>query len=374
METIPFIDLQAQRRRLGSRVEAAIARVLERGDFILGQEVRALEEQLAAQAGVKHAITCGSGTEALQLPLMAWGIGPGDAVIVPAFTFVATAEAVALVGATPVFVDVDEVSFNLDPAALADAIAHAEALGLRPRAIIPVDLYGQPADYPAIRACAAQHKLLVLADGAQSFGATLGGKPVGALADVTATSFYPAKPLGCYGDGGAMFTDDDALAALLRSLRIHGAGEARYDNVRIGINGRLDTIQAAILLEKLTIFADELVARQRVADGYNEGLAGCVTIPRLLDGTTSAWAQYTIRTEQRDALAAGLKAAGVPTAIHYPLPLSQQAGYRDYPSAPGGTGISEQLAQTVLSLPMHPYLEAPVQQRIVEAVRKLATA
>ncbi len=373
MDAIPFIDLHAQRRRLGSRVEGAIARVLERGDFILGQEVHALEQQLAERAGVKHAITCGSGTEALQLPLMAWGIGPGDAVFVPAFTFVATAEAVALVGATPIFVDVDEVSFNLDTAALEGAIAHAQALGLRPRAIIPVDLYGQPADYPAMRACATQHRLLILADGAQSFGASLGGKPVGALADVTATSFYPAKPLGCYGDGGAMFTDDDALATLLRSLRIHGAGEARYDNVRIGINGRLDTIQAAILLEKLTIFDDELAARQRVADMYNEGLAGCVTIPRLRDGATSAWAQYTIRTDGRDALVAGLKEAGVPTAIHYPLPLSQQTGYRDFPSAPGGTAISERLARTVLSLPMHPYLEEAVQQRIVAAVRQVAS-
>jgi dTDP-4-amino-4,6-dideoxygalactose transaminase len=374
MESIPFIDLQAQRRRLGSRIEEAIARVLERGDFILGKDVHALEEELAALAGARHAITCGSGTEALQLPLMAWGIGPGDAVIVPAFTFVATAEAVALVGATPVFVDVDEVSFNLDPAALEGAVAHARSLGLRPRAIIPVDLYGQPADYPAIRACADRHGLLLLADGAQSFGATLHGKPVGALADVTATSFYPAKPLGCYGDGGAMFTDDDALATLLRSLRVHGAGKAPYDNVRIGINGRMDTIQAAILREKLTIFPDELVARQRVADAYNEGLAGAVIIPRLNAGATSAWAQYTIRTDKRDALAAGLKEAGVPTAIHYPLPLSQQAGYRHYPSAPGGTAVSEQLAQTVLSLPMHPYLEAPVQQRIVDAVRKHASA
>jgi len=365
---IPFIDLKAQRERLGGRIDRAIAQVIAHGQFILGPEVAALERQLAEFCGAKHCVTCANGTDALGLVLMAWGVKPGDAVFVPSFTFVATAEVVAWVGATPVFVDVDADSFNLDPMSLEAAIAGARAAGLAPRAVIPVDLFGQPADYEAILAAARRHGLLVLADAAQSFGARLGGRRVGTFGDATATSFFPAKPLGCYGDGGAIFTDDEALAATLRSLRVHGQGTNKYDNVRIGVNGRLDTLQAAILIEKLAIFPDEIAARQRVADRYAERLGNCVKCPDLAAGATSVWAQYTIQSERRDAIAAECKRRGVPTAIYYPLPLSQQTGYRHYPSAPGGTPVSEKLAREVLSLPMHPYLDAATQDLVVDAV------
>ena len=273
-DPIAFIDLQAQRRRMGRRIEDAIGRVLEHGRFIMGPEVRTLEEQLAEFAGVKHVVTCASGTDALQLPLMAWGIGRGDAVFVPAFTFAATAEVVALVGATPVFVDVLDDSFNMDATSLEAAITSVAAQGrLNPAAVIPVDLFGRPADYDALLPVAERHGLRVLADAAQGFGATYGGKRAGSIGDAAATSFFPAKPLGCYGDGGAVFTDDDDVAAVLRSLRVHGQGADKFNNVRIGVNGRLDTVQAAILLEKLAIFEDEIAARQMVADGYAAGLA-----------------------------------------------------------------------------------------------------
>jgi dTDP-4-amino-4,6-dideoxygalactose transaminase len=368
--TLPFVDLGAQRRRLGTRLEAAVQRVFDHGGFILGPEVKALETALATFAGSRQCVTCASGTDALILVLRAWGLGPGDAVFVPAMTFVATAEAVATVGATPVFVDVRPDVFTLDPASLAAGIDSVAATRLRPRAVIPVDLFGQPADYDQLLPLADRHDLRVLADAAQSFGATLHGQRTGGLGIVTATSFFPAKPLGCYGDGGAIFTDNGALAERLRSLRGHGQGTDKYDNVRIGMNSRLDTVQAAILLEKLAIFPDEIAARTKVADRYAAGLAGVATVPVVLAGATSVWAQYTLRTPRREALAAACRAAGIPTAIYYPLALPQQTGYRHYPSAPGGVPVSEAAAREVISLPMHPYLDPATQDRIIAVVQE----
>jgi dTDP-4-amino-4,6-dideoxygalactose transaminase len=370
--SIPFIDLAAQRRRLGERVEQALGRVLAHGQYIMGPEVGALEKQLAAFCGARHALSCSSGTDALILALLAKGIGRGDAVICPSFTFAATAEAVALLGATPVFADILPDTFNLDPAGLEPALAAAKREGLTPRALIVVDLFGQPADYARLEPLLARHGLWLLADGAQSFGATYRGRRVGAIGLIAATSFFPAKPLGCYGDGGAVFTDDDALADAMRSLRIHGQGTDKYDNVRIGINGRLDTFQAAVLLEKLALFDEEIAARQRIARRYNELLAPVAVVPRLMEGATSVWAQYTLRLKAgtRDAVAARLKEDGVPTAIYYPKPLHQQTAYRHFPVAGGKLPVSEQVAQEVLSLPMHPYLDEATQDRIVAAVKK----
>ena len=369
---IPFIDVAAQRRRLGGAIDEAISRVLAHCQFIQGPEVRALEAELAAFCGARHAIACSSGTDALRLVLMAWGIGPGDAVICPAFTFCATAEVVALCGATPVMADVRTETFNLDPASCERAVTTAKELGLKPRAIIPVDLFGLPVEHDDIAAVAAAHGMLVLDDAAQAFGAVYKGRKLGVLAPATATSFFPAKPLGCYGDGGAVFTDDDALAARLRSLRVHGEGADKYDAAEIGLTGRLDTIQAAILLEKLKIFPDEIVARGRVAARYAAGLADVATVPRVGNESNSVWAQYTIRLApgRRDALAAALKAQGIPTGIYYAKPLHRQAAYRHFPVAEGGLPASERLAEEVISLPMHAYLEQPVQDRIIAAVRR----
>jgi UDP-2-acetamido-2-deoxy-ribo-hexuluronate aminotransferase len=368
---IPFIDVAAQRRRLGRSVDEAIARVLGHCQFILGPEVRALEAALAAFCGARHVVSCASGTDALVMVLMAAGVGPGDAVICPSFTFTATAEVVALVGATPVFADVEEASFNLDPESLRAACATARALGLRPKAVIPVDLFGQPADYDRIMPIAEAESLFVLDDAAQAFGATYKNRRVGALAPATATSFFPAKPLGCYGDGGAVLTDDEELAGVLRSLRVHGEGSGKYDCVRIGLNGRLDTIQAAVLIEKLRIFPEEIVARERIARRYSAALADVTDVPKLARGSTSVWAQYTIRLAdgRRDELAAALKPQGIPTAIHYPVPLHRQEPYRRFPVVEGGAPVSERLAEEVISLPMHAYLDEATQDRIIEAVR-----
>jgi dTDP-4-amino-4,6-dideoxygalactose transaminase len=373
---IPFIDVAAQRRRLGRAVDDAVGRVLGHCQFVQGPEVHALEAELAAFCGVRHAITCSSGTDALLLVLMAWEIGPGDAVICPAFTFHATAEMVALLGAKPVFADVQADSFNLDPESLERAVATAKRLGLRPRAIIPVDLFGLPADHDAVGAIAARHGMLVLDDAAQAFGATYQGRKLGALATATATSFFPAKPLGCYGDGGAVFTDDDALAGKVKSLRVHGEGADKYDPVRIGITGRLDTIQAAVLLEKLKIFPEEIAARDKIAARYAEGLGDVAVVPRVGNEFSSVWAQYTLRLKpgRRDALAASLKAQGIPTAIYYVKPLHRQTAYRNFPVADGGLPVSERLADEVISLPMHAYLQPPVQDRIIAAVRRALTS
>jgi len=369
---IPFIDVGAQRRRLGRAVDDAVARVLAHCQFVNGPEVHAFESALSAFCGARHAIGCASGTDALLLVLMAWEIKPGDAVICPSFTYHATAEMVALLGATPIIADVSAETFNLDPASCERAVATAQRLGLKPRAIIPVDLFGLPADHEAIDAIAKKHDLKILDDAAQGLGATYRGKKLGTFGHATATSFFPAKPLGCYGDGGAVFTDDDALAARIKSIRLHGEGVDRSEAVRIGITGRLDTIQAAILIEKLKIFPGEIAARDKVAARYAQGLADIAVVPRVGNESTSVWAQYTIKLEpgQRDKLAADLKAQGIPTAIYYTRPLHKQPAYRDYPVADGGVPVSEQLSGEVISLPMHAYLEPVDQDRIIGAVRK----
>jgi len=364
-----FIDLAAQYRRIGDRVGRAIAAVLEHGQYILGPEVTELERRLAEFCGARHCIACANGTDALLLVLMAEGIGPGDAVFVPAFTFVATAEVVVLAGATPVFVDVRPDSFNLDPESLKAAIGEAKRLGLRPSCVIPVDLYGQPADYPAIGRVAEANSLVVLADAAQSFGASLNGQKVGTLASYTATSFYPSKPLGGYGDGGAIFTDHDAKAKLLRAIRCHGRHPDGSECGQVGLNSRLDAIQAAILLEKLLVFPQEIVARQASAERYGEGLGAEVQVPKLTAGATSVWAQYTIVTERRDELAKACREAGVPTAIHYASPLHALPAYQQFPMALGGLPQAEWLAKHVISLPMHAYLVDETQDLVISAIR-----
>jgi dTDP-4-amino-4,6-dideoxygalactose transaminase len=365
-----FIDLAAQREQLGDSVERTIAAVLKHGQFVLGPEVAELERQLEAFCGAQHCITCANGTDALLLALMAESVGPGDAVFVPAFTFVATVEVAVLAGATPVFVDIRRDTFNLDVESLEAAIGEAKRRGLKPRCVIPVDLYGQPADYAAIGEIAEAHGLLVIADAAQSFGAGLNGKKVGTLAPYTATSFYPSKPLGGYGDGGAVFTDDDEKAARLRALRNHGKGPDMKEIEYLGLNSRLDSIQAAILLEKLRLFPDEIPARQARADRYNDGLATVAEVPRLMPGATSIWAQYTIVTEQRDSLAKACREAGVPTAIHYASALNCLPPYRDMPTPPAGVPQAEGLAKRVISLPMHPYLDDEAQELIIDTVHQ----
>lgn len=370
-EPMAFIDIVAQRQRLGTKIDDAVARVLTHCQFINGPEVTQLEADLAAFCGAKHVVACASGTDALLMVLMAQGIGPGDAVICPSFTFCATGEVVALTGATPVFVDVDEATFNMNIASLKKGIATARKLGLKVKAVIPVDLFGQPADHDKIAEVAKSEGLFVLDDAAQSFGATYKGKRLGTFGLATATSFFPAKPLGCFGDGGAIFTDDADLAERLRSVRVHGQGTEKYDNVRLGLTARLDTMQAAILIEKLKIFQDEIEARNRVASRYFDALHNIVTAPRVADGNTSVWAQYTIRLPKggRDAFAAALKTQGIPTAIYYPKSMHQQTAYRHYPTVEGGLPISEKLSEDVISLPMHAYLDKAAQDRVIKAVR-----
>ena len=376
-EPIPFIDLAAQRRRLGKSIDEAVSRVVNHCQFINGPEVTALEQALKDFSGAKHVVSCASGTDALLMVLMAKQVGPGDAVLCPSFTFCATGEAVALTGATPVFVDVDEATFNIDAASLKRGIANARQRGLKPVAVIPVDLFGQSADHDAIAEIAEAEGLFVLDDAAQGFGATYKGRRLGTFGLATATSFFPAKPLGCFGDGGAIFTDDDELAETLRSIRVHGQGSDKYDNVRLGLTGRLDTIQAAVLLEKLKIFEDEIAARNRVAERYARGLGNVVTVPRLAPGCSSIWACYTIRLPKgtdRDGFAAALKAQGVPTAIYYTKSMHQQTAYRDFPVADGGLPASESLSNDVISLPVHAYLDEATQDRVIAAVRAALAA
>jgi dTDP-4-amino-4,6-dideoxygalactose transaminase len=369
-QPIAFIDLAAQQRVIRARLDAAIAHVLDHGNYIMGPEVGALEADLSAFCGAKHTIACANGTDAMLMVLMAEGVKPGDAVFVPSFTFAATAEVVAQLGATPVFVDCLAETFNMDVASLKQAILLARRLGLNPRAIIPVDLFGLPADYAPIEAIAAEHGLFVLCDAAQSFGASYKARKVGTIGLATTTSFFPAKPLGCYGDGGAIFTGSDELASVLRSLRSHGQGGHKYDYVRIGLNGRLDTLQAAVLIEKLAIFAEEIEARERIARRYGELLGAHAIVPQTPEGLSSVWAQYTLRAPagRREAIAAALKLDGVPTAIYYPKPLHQQAAYQHFPIAGNGLPTCEKIALEVLSLPMHPYLDPRAQDRIIASV------
>jgi dTDP-4-amino-4,6-dideoxygalactose transaminase len=369
---VQFIDLAAQQAKIRDKIDAAIARVLDHGQYIMGPEVKQFENDLKDFTGATHALTCANGTDALTLVMMAWGIGPGDAVFVPSFTYVASAETPAQLGATPFFVDVLEDSFNVDPESFAQAIDEAKSQGLRPAVVIPVDLFGQPADIDAITDIARPEGVKVLVDGAQSFGATSHGRRVGTMGDATTTSFFPAKPLGCYGDGGAVFTNDDALAEIINSIRLHGKGGEKYDNVRIGVNSRLDTIQAAILIEKLKIFPAELLARDKVAAAYQDGLGDKIKTPRIAAGLKSAWAQYTLIVEDRDEAQSKLKEARVPSVVYYPKALTQQDGYSSFPVVSSGVSVSEALTGRVLSLPMHPYLERNEIIRICSAVGELA--
>ncbi|MFZ1108532.1 MAG: DegT/DnrJ/EryC1/StrS family aminotransferase [Rhodomicrobium sp.] len=371
---IAFIDLTAQQTRIRDRLDRAMARVLDHGQYIMGPEVEALEMQLAAFTGVRHALTCSSGTDALLIALMALGVRKGDAVLCPSFTYTATPETIALLGATPIFIDVDPDTFNVDPAGLTAGLEAARAHNMRPAGLIAVDLFGLPADYSALAQFANAHGLFLLSDAAQSFGATLDNRRVGTFGIISATSFFPAKPLGCYGDGGAIFTEDDGFAARMSSIRQHGKAEGadKYAIDRIGLNGRLDTLQAAILIEKLAIFPEEIEMRQLVADRYTAGLSDVALTPKAPATSRSVWAQYTLRIPggKRDAVAAQLKACGVPTAIYYPRPLHHQQAYAHFPKAFADRPVSERLCTEVLSLPIHPYLLPVQQDYIIECVRQ----
>ncbi len=371
MPSIPFIDLQAQRDRVGSAVRQRIDAACAHGRFILGPEVAELESRLRAFSGADDVVGCANGTDALVLGLRALGVASGDAVLVPAFTFCATAEAVVLAGATPVFIDVDAATFNVTPRAVQSGIRFCQQQRHRLVGIIAVDLFGQPAPYAELQPMADAVGLWLMADAAQSLGAEVDCRRVGSLARITTTSFFPAKPLGCYGDGGAVLTTDSEMAQTVRSLRVHGQGADKYDNVRVGLNSRLDTLQAAVLLAKLEVFEDELKRRDVVAVRYSAGLSGVAAVPQIGEGILSTWAQYTLTLEpgQRDEVAQTLSSRGIPTAVYYPRPLHKQTAYRDYPVAGGALPVSEDLAGRVLSLPMHPYLDADTQERIVAAVR-----
>lgn len=381
--SIAFIDLQAQRRRIKDKIDAAIKAVVEGGAYIMGPQVAEFEKRLSAFSGARHTLSCANGTDALVLPLMAWGVGPGDAVFCPSFTFAATAEIVPWLGATPVFVDCRPDTYTMDPVHLEGAIDATRRAGkLVPKIVIAVDLFGQPADYPRIAEIAKKHDLKLIADSAQGFGCTLNGKHPIAWSDAVTTSFFPAKPLGCYGDGGAVQTNDPALFDIMDSLRVHGKAskldiqqrkfdhDPKYFNLRIGMNSRLDTIQAAILIEKLCIFAEEIELRQKVASRYSNRLGEIVSIvPSVIAEGVSVWAQYTIEVPDRAGLAAHLKEKGVPTAVYYPVPMHKQPAYAHYPQGPGGLPVSEAKAECVLSLPMHSYLDAATQDLIIDAIR-----
>ncbi|GAA4662184.1 DegT/DnrJ/EryC1/StrS aminotransferase family protein [Bartonella pachyuromydis] len=365
-----FIDLGAQRARIEDKINSAIAHVIASGKYILGPKVTEFEEKLANYLGVKHVIACANGTDALKMPLMAKNIGPGDAVFCPSFTFSATAEVVALVGAQPVFVDVLPDTFNLDVGKLCEAIEMIKKEGrLKPKAIIAVDLFGLPADYAQIAHVAAKENLFVIEDAAQSMGGRSGNTMCGAFGDVAATSFYPAKPLGCYGDGGAMMTNDDYLAELLRSILFHGKGETQYDNVRIGMNSRLDTIQAAVLLEKFVIFEEEMEKRVVIAQYYSDHLRDIVTVPEVGDNVRCAYAQYTLKVKKRDELKDYLQKNSIPTMVYYKTPLHQQPAYKHFPYVKGSLDVSESLGDHVLSLPMHPYLTQNDQDMVIQRIR-----
>jgi UDP-2-acetamido-2-deoxy-ribo-hexuluronate aminotransferase len=374
---IPFIDISAQYEVLQDKIEAAVLRVLRSGQYIMGPEVDSFEDSLASTVGVKHAISCASGTDALVIALMAKGVGPGDVIFTTPFTFVATAEAIALVGATPVFVDVDAATFNMDVGALKSAIERLTqdgGGGLTARGVVAVDLFGLPADYSAINRIAAEHELFVIEDAAQSVGASSGNRSAGALADIGCTSFFPAKPLGGCGDGGALFTDDDDLAKLFRSIRVHGQGDDKYENVRLGLTGRLDAIQAAILSVKLDILSEEIEKRNRIADRYCQHIGTHripLELPSIPEGRISAWAQYSVLAEDfnaRQSFRDRLAAAGIPTAVYYPKPLHLQKAFEYLGHSTGDYPISENLSERIFSLPMHPYLSDQQIDVIVEAM------
>lgn len=374
-----FIDLKKQYQLIKPSVQTRINDILDRAGFIMGKEIFELEEQLAKFVDTKFCLTCSSGTDALLLPLLAKGVGPGDAVFTSTFTFFATAEVISIVGATPVFVDIDTKTYNIDPAKLREEIIkiknnkHITPLfpkNLIPKAIIPVDLFGLCANYDAINTIAKEFDLFVIEDACQSFGASCNGKRAGSFGDVAATSFFPAKPLGCYGDGGAVFLNDDSMNEVLKSLRVHGQGTDKYENVRIGINGRMDTIQAAVLLAKMEIFEDEIKKRQIIAQRYTEGLKHKFITPTIPAGNMSAWAQYSLQFENREEILKKCKTAGIPTAIYYPKPLHLQKAFSSLGYEKGQFPIAEKIAENIFSLPMHPYLEEKDQQFIIDALNK----
>lgn len=371
-----FIDLHAQQARLKDEIDAGIADVLRHGRYILGPQVETLEAKLAAFAGAKHAVSCANGTDAILLPLMAWNIGPGDAVFCPSFTYCATAEVIALRGATPIFVDIDRDTYNMDPESLKTAIAQVQRQGqLTPRAVIIVDLFGQCADYPALAPIINAAGMKIISDCAQGFGSTLNGQHPLAWADVQTTSFFPAKPLGCYGDGGAVLTNDDDLNALMRSLRFHGRSAAAYDNDHIGMNSRLDTIQAAVLLPKLAVYEDEISRRNEIAARYTDGLKNfAMRTPKMLKGVVSIWAQYTIEVEDPESFTAALKAKKIPSARYYPLPIHMLSAYRGFPVAGNGLPNTMACRHHVVSLPMHAYLPRKDQDLIIETAKSALKA
>lgn len=368
-------DLNQQYQLHKNEIDAAIHEVLSQVDFIGGGKIGELEDALAEYVGVKHCITCANGTDALQLALMTWNIGKGDAVFIPDFTFFSSGEVVPLVGATPVFVDIKEDTYNISPESLERAIKHVlQKTKLKPRVIVAVDLFGQPADYVRLKKIAAQYNLLILEDGAQGFGGRIGAQKACGFGDISTTSFFPAKPLGCYGDGGALFTNNDEWAELLRSYRIHGKGKDKYDNIRIGMNSRLDTIQAAVLLEKINFFEDEIDRCNQIAFYYTEQLSETVKVPAIKEGFYSSWAQYTVcfqNYEERNRAVNVLKEKGIPTAIYYSKPMHCQEAFSAYRFRGLDYSITEKVCQRCLSLPMHPYLSIGDIGSIIDAVRKM---
>ena len=369
---VNFIDLSAQQSNIRVEIDLAIKKVLDHGQYIMGPEVKEFEGMLKSYTGASYALTCANGTDALTLAMMSWGIAKGDAVFVPSFTYVASAETPAQLGATPFFVDVLEDTFNISHESFKQAIIDAKKMGLKPSVVIVVDLFGQPAEVDTISEIAKNNGIKVLVDAAQSFGATYKNRNIGVIGDVTTTSFFPAKPLGCYGDGGAIFTNNEELSYIINSIRLHGKGAEKYDNVRVGINSRLDTIQAAVLIEKLKIFPNEIIERNRVADRYNDGLHPLdnVITPEVLKNVTSVWAQYTLKVKNRAMLQSSLREANIPSVVYYPKSLTQQSGYKNYPIVSSGVGISDKLPQIALSLPMHPYLTSSTIDKIIEVISK----
>ena len=366
-----FIDLKAQQKRIRGKIEKRIQSVLDHGKYIMGPEVYEFEESLADYVGSKFCISCSSGTDALLIPLMAKGIGHGDAVITTPFTYIATAEVISLLGAEPVFVDIYPETFNIDPNGIDNAIEHARRKGLHPKAIIPVDLFGLPSRYRLIENIARQYDLFIIEDAAQGFGGAIRGKKAGSFGDVAATSFFPAKPLGCYGDGGAIFTDDEELALIMRSIRIHGSATDKYENIRIGINGRLDTFQAAILLEKLAIFDEELKKRNKAAKFYSENINSNFQRPIIPKEYFSSWAQYsllTTSTEERFKIMSRLKEHNIPSMIYYKTPLHMQKVFEGLGYSRGDFPLSEEVCSKIFSIPMHPYLKRIEQDKIVKVL------
>jgi UDP-2-acetamido-2-deoxy-ribo-hexuluronate aminotransferase len=366
-----FIDLQSQQKRIRDKINDNINRVLDHGRYIMGPEIEELEKKLSEYVNVEHAVGVGSGTDALMMSLMAFQIGPGDAVFTSPFTFIATAEVVRILGATPVFVDIDPLTYNIDPKKLEESILIVTKQGkLNPRGIIPVDLFGQAAEYDEIEGIARRYDLFVLEDAAQGFGGSYKGRKIGSLGNVAATSFFPAKPLGAYGDGGMIFTRERELAEMLISIRVHGKGTTKYENIRVGINGRLDTIQAAILLAKFTLLDEEVELRQQVARRYSQGLGDRIQVPQVRESNVSAWAQYSIRHPLREKIMKALKSENIPTAIYYPIPLHQQQAFIDLGYKSGDFPESEKISKDIFSIPMHPYLTADAQQKIIDCILK----